>query len=265
MFENLWTVCNALEQTQDDAAIWKIVSKYVAGFDVTSLVYRAVRSTGMQAQADNEAADVSVTLDGANYIEVMSIAIEKEFFNAGYDLKKLLYWKSSFDLPHIFENDNTLEDTISLKTKLAGVVFPAIAAANRKAIIAMAFKDPDRDYSQEEIFALRIVGEKAHQKLSELFFEKQRDVIQLSVREKEILTKIVDGKSNNQIAKETILSRHTVDAYIRRVFLKLGVSDRTSAAVSAVNNNLITGKNYCSASDLALKKMRELGTFINLQ
>ena len=51
---------------------------------------------------------------------------------------------------------------------------------------------------------------------------------------------LVQGKSNLEIAGQMDISRHTVDAYLRRVFLKIGVSDRTSAAIAAISNDLIS-------------------------
>ncbi|MCW2404603.1 DNA-binding NarL/FixJ family response regulator [Sphingobium sp. B1D7B] len=47
------------------------------------------------------------------------------------------------------------------------------------------------------------------------------------------------GKSNNVIAKILSVAPGTVDTYLRRVFNKLGVADRTTAAVKGVGMGLI--------------------------
>ena len=53
----------------------------------------------------------------------------------------------------------------------------------------------------------------------------------LSSREAEVLGWVVRGKSNAAIGDILGISAHTVDAHLRRIYLKLGVFDRISAAL----------------------------------
>lgn len=62
---------------------------------------------------------------------------------------------------------------------------------------------------------------------------------ELSPRERQILRWIARGKSNNMIADILSLSPHTVDTLVRRIFSKLGVADRTTAAIQGVGAGLI--------------------------
>lgn len=55
----------------------------------------------------------------------------------------------------------------------------------------------------------------------------------LSMREREVLAMLALGSSNSQIADELYLSVDTVKTYVRRVFQKLGVHNRTQAAMLA--------------------------------
>ncbi len=61
----------------------------------------------------------------------------------------------------------------------------------------------------------------------------------LSAREVEILRWVARGKSNSVIAEIMGISPGTVDTYLRRIFEKLGVGDRTAAAVKGVSLGLI--------------------------
>jgi ATP/maltotriose-dependent transcriptional regulator MalT len=61
----------------------------------------------------------------------------------------------------------------------------------------------------------------------------------LSGRETEILGFVALGKSNGVIAEILSLSAGTVDTYLRRIFDKLDVADRTTAAVKGVSLGLI--------------------------
>lgn len=54
----------------------------------------------------------------------------------------------------------------------------------------------------------------------------------LTNREIEVLIKIIEGKSNKEIAEELVITHHTVKSHITEIFRKLGVRNRTQAAVT---------------------------------
>jgi DNA-binding NarL/FixJ family response regulator len=60
----------------------------------------------------------------------------------------------------------------------------------------------------------------------------------LTPRETEVLSHIASGKTNRQIAQQLHLSLSTVKRHLDRILSKLGVSDRTQAAVKAVELGL---------------------------
>jgi two-component system NarL family response regulator len=61
----------------------------------------------------------------------------------------------------------------------------------------------------------------------------------LSPRELEILRKVVDGLSNKEIADQLMISKYTVGNHINNIFRKLGVNDRTQAAVTALKHRMV--------------------------
>jgi DNA-binding NarL/FixJ family response regulator len=58
----------------------------------------------------------------------------------------------------------------------------------------------------------------------------------LTPREREVLAAIAEGRSNREIARSLRVSEKTVKAHVSSVLAKLGVQDRTQAAVYAVRN-----------------------------
>jgi DNA-binding NarL/FixJ family response regulator len=58
----------------------------------------------------------------------------------------------------------------------------------------------------------------------------------LTKREMEILQLIVDGRTNQGIATILGISEKTVKTHCSRLFQRLGVTDRTQAAVWAMRN-----------------------------
>jgi DNA-binding NarL/FixJ family response regulator len=61
----------------------------------------------------------------------------------------------------------------------------------------------------------------------------------LSPRELDVLRLLANGRSNTDIAAELFLSEGTVRNYVSAIFTKLGVTDRTQAAVIALRHGLV--------------------------
>jgi len=61
----------------------------------------------------------------------------------------------------------------------------------------------------------------------------------LTEREREVLKLLGRGLSNKEIAFELTLTEMTVKGYVSDIFAKLGVSDRTQAALTAVRYGLV--------------------------
>jgi NarL family two-component system response regulator LiaR len=64
---------------------------------------------------------------------------------------------------------------------------------------------------------------------------------QLTRREREVLALIVAGRSNKRIARELEIAEKTVKTHVGHVLAKLGVDDRTQAALLAVRSGLVEG------------------------
>ena len=58
----------------------------------------------------------------------------------------------------------------------------------------------------------------------------------LTGREREVLAELAKGRSNREIARALSVSEKTVKAHVSSVLAKLGVQDRTQAALLAVRN-----------------------------
>jgi DNA-binding CsgD family transcriptional regulator len=61
----------------------------------------------------------------------------------------------------------------------------------------------------------------------------------LSDRERDVLRLLAQGLSNAEIAGSLFLSEGTIRNYVSAIFEKLGVSDRTRAALMAVRHGLV--------------------------
>lgn len=68
---------------------------------------------------------------------------------------------------------------------------------------------------------------------------ERRPDCELSPRESRVLTLIVGGRSNREIATELDISEATVKCHVTAILGRLGVSDRTQAAVAAIQRGIV--------------------------
>lgn len=69
--------------------------------------------------------------------------------------------------------------------------------------------------------------------------DQKQDMVKLTRREKDVLGLLVKGSSNKDMAQTMFISEKTVKNHLTSIFRKLGVKDRTQAAVYALKNHIV--------------------------
>jgi DNA-binding CsgD family transcriptional regulator/ArsR family metal-binding transcriptional regulator len=85
----------------------------------------------------------------------------------------------------------------------------------------------------------KIASKKRKKRSPSLIGNRDGIIFKLSGRETEVLRLITEGFTNKEIAQILNVSHHTIKSHVVHIFNKLGISDRTQAAVWAVQNELI--------------------------
>ena len=81
---------------------------------------------------------------------------------------------------------------------------------------------------------IQMLCQQAHIAVCGLLKDKAPREVILTRREQDVLDLVILGKSNSVIADILGISPHTVNGYVRRLYLKLNANDRVSAALRGI-------------------------------
>jgi two-component system, NarL family, response regulator LiaR len=84
-----------------------------------------------------------------------------------------------------------------------------------------------------------VLGQETAAQLMDEFARQSYEETGLSPRQRDILTGLVQGKTNREIAADLSLSEKTVKNYMRAIFSALGCRDRTEAAIVGIRKGLV--------------------------
>jgi DNA-binding NarL/FixJ family response regulator len=124
---------------------------------------------------------------------------------------------------------------------LTSVTDPVAAGrAMREGAAGVLYKDVDPDALVRAIRAVHdghlLLAPEAAGTLLQPATWQNRGLDALTAREREVLAELAKGRSNREIARALTVSEKTVKAHVSSVLAKLGVQDRTQAALFAVRH-----------------------------
>jgi DNA-binding CsgD family transcriptional regulator len=154
-------------------------------------------------------------------------------------LGKPVHWKDAWENTAITEEERRFL-TLMREVQLGdGYGLPCYGPKGRDAFVGIGAMAQDALTDEVSLREMHMLAQAAHLRICALTDAGLSPERILSAREREILEWVARGKSNGVIAEILGLSIGTVDTYLRRTYDKLGVSDRTSAAVRGVGMGLI--------------------------
>jgi DNA-binding NarL/FixJ family response regulator len=134
-----------------------------------------------------------------------------------------------------------LKHTTAKVLVLTSVTDPVAAGrAMREGAAGVLYKDVDPDALVRAIRAVHdghlLLSPEAAGILLQPATGPNRGLDALTAREREVLAELAKGRSNREIARALHVAEKTVKAHVSSVLAKLGVQDRTQAALFAVRH-----------------------------
>ena len=224
-------------------ALWHLVTEYVRGTDIARVVYHHLPPMGAP---DGDTIDVAAYgVPG----DLVRRYVDERLYRENPMLQQALKSVDPFYFDEVlFANDTgpmqrMFVETIRLLGFDHGLGIQVFGPHGRNGYCGLGFRAGVTRLDPEEVRSLQWTAQLAHLRYCSLLAPELGPPPQLSEREREVLSWVARGKSNASIGEILGISNHTVDAHLRRIYLKLGVFDRVSAALRGIGVGLI-----CSAS-----------------
>ncbi|CAI3375727.1 response regulator transcription factor [Enterococcus cecorum] len=119
-------------------------------------------------------------------------------------------------------------------------VFPAIQAGASGYLLKTSSAQEIAEAVRKTIVGERVIEEEVSEKIQNQDYANQYFLYEeLTKREREVLDLIAQGKSNQEIAEILFITLKTVKTHVSNILAKLGVEDRTQAAIYAFKHGLV--------------------------
>jgi DNA-binding CsgD family transcriptional regulator len=158
---------------------------------------------------------------------------------AAMALGKPLRWSDAWAAVEITADERRFLELMRSVGLGDGFTLPCYGPNGRNGYIGIGRMDNDARTDEGSLLEMHLSAQAAHLRIGDFALGLPEHERHLSAREREVLDWVARGKSNGVIADILSISAGTVDTYLRRIYDKLEVADRTSAAVKGVGMGLI--------------------------
>lgn len=152
------------------------------------------------------------------------------------------FWSDIPAMTALLESEEAFLDTVVQRKIGDGLAIQLFGPMSRNGILNVGFGPKRPEFGKRELKELQLAGQLSHLayiRLTPDHVGPAAGTGLMTSREREVLEWIAKGKSNSVIADILGISVHTVDTHVRRIFRKLDVNDRTTAAVKGLGAGLV--------------------------
>ncbi len=149
------------------------------------------------------------------------------------------FWSDIAGMTRLLDSESAFLNDLILPQLGDGLSIQVFGPLNRNGLLNVGFGGGRPDLDARAIKEMQLSAQLSHLAYIRLTPELQQSPHGMTAREVEVLDWIAKGKSNSVIADILGISAHTVDTHVRRIFRKLDVNDRTTAAVKGLGAGLV--------------------------
>jgi DNA-binding CsgD family transcriptional regulator len=226
-------------QAATSEALWSAFADYFRGTEVDRISYLHLPPLG--------APDANRPLIAADGFpdELVAEYFEERLFRDNPALAQAhrgvepIYWDEFATLHPLNDREAAFLAKFSTAELGYGVGIHTFGPNGRGGQCGLGFRPGYRRLTPARLAEFQWVCQLGHLRYCDILVPTLGPEPNLSHRETEILAWAARGKSNDTIGEILGISAHTVNAHMRRIYLKLGVFDRISAAIRGIGSGLI--------------------------
>lgn len=228
-----------IDAADEPAAIWELVIAFVASKGIRKLGYRHVPPLGAPdadvLRISSEGYDEAIV---RRYLNDKLYQVDPHYLH-GLREAEPFYWDEIPRGGPESDRDRELRALERAAGRDRGVCIPVFGPNARNGLFNFGLPFGPERLPAADVRRIKWACQLAHQRYCAILLENLGPPPDLSRREAEVLAWVARGKSNSIIGEILGISSHTVDAHLRRVYLKLGVFDRITATVRGLGVGLI--------------------------
>lgn len=149
------------------------------------------------------------------------------------------FWSDVGALTQLLEREEAYLEELQEAKLGEGLGVPVFGPMASDGYVGLGFGGTRPALRPRDVRELQMAAQVGHLTYCGMMREARQVRTGLSPREREVLHWIARGKSNGVISDIMRISPHTVDTHVRRIFEKLDVTDRTTAAVKGLGAGLL--------------------------
>jgi len=229
----------AVERAADPPAIWRALTAVFKGTVVQRILYHHLPPLG-----SDDAGKIGVAAEGFPE-EIVAKYVGEEM----YRRNPLLGYAQQSAEPFYFDEITSLRSLSAREAEWVrsvqeagyanGLGVQVFGPGGRNGYFGLGFVPGVTRLDPSDPPRMQGICQAAHLRYCAQILAMQDAPPTLSEREKDVLVWVARGKSNAAIGEILGISAHTVDAHLRRIYLKLGVYDRITAAVRGIGLGLV--------------------------
>lgn len=235
----LETVLDAMSESSSSEELWNRLFSYMQFCDIDALVYHHLPPPGTLDYKENLLVKKQFKSTEDKQLEFVNYIFDLKLRKGARAMNQAKYWSYSAAAAKDILIENEAETVSNLAEPIQAVTFPVHGPGGRNGCFSLVYTESNSVKMEQKVRILQWACQNAHQLFCKFYLLSSKTIPKLTERETEILSWVARGKSNSVIAQILGISPHTVNTYMRRLFLKLGTSDRTSVSLIGISNGLI--------------------------